>query len=200
MSINCSGWLESFTGAVSGVTCRCASRLASYDEATDEIVRLLQMVRDSENSVWWVGNGGSSAICSHLSHDLINKLAIRSHVLNDAALITCITNDYGYNEVYLRPLQVLTRSGDLIVAISSSGCSQNILSVTDFARSKGLRLITLSGFDPDNPLWLCEADVSFYLPSHLYGQVEIGHEALLHAVIESLWLKEQAKAKETTSD
>lgn len=200
MSINCSDWLKSLSRAITDVTCRCASKLVNYDEAADEIIRLLHVARESDSSVWWVGNGGSLALCSHLSHDLINKLAIRSHVINDATLITCMTNDYGYNEVYQRPLQVLTRPGDMIVAISSSGCSQNILAVADLARSKGLRLITLSGFDPGNPLWLREADVALHLPSFLYGQVEIGHEALLHAVIESLWLKEQTKAKETSSD
>jgi D-sedoheptulose 7-phosphate isomerase len=193
MNLNCLGWLTDLTAALSAVACRSFSQPVSLEAATVMIAQLLQSIRSEGNAVWWVGNGGSAAICSHLSQDLVNKLGIRSSAINDAALITTMANDYGYSEVYLRPLQVLARKGDLVIAISSSGCSQNILAVTDFARDEGMRLVTLSGFASDNPLWQCPANVSLHFPSSMYGQVEIGHAALLHAVIESLWVKEQAK-------
>ena len=193
MNLNCSGWIAALAAALSAVSCRCVSRPVAFDAAADEIAALLRLIRENGNSVWWVGNGGSAAICSHLSHDLVNKLAIRSHVLTDPALMTCMANDYGYGQAYVRSLQVLARPGDLVIAISSSGCSENILLVADFARSRELSLVTLSGFATDNPLWRHEADVALHIPSHWYGQVEIGHEALLHAIVESLWGEEQRR-------
>jgi D-sedoheptulose 7-phosphate isomerase len=104
-----------------------------------------------------------------------------------------MANDYGYTQVYLRSLQVLARPGDLLFAISSSGCSENILSSARFARDQGMKLVTLSGFAVGNPLWQLDADVALYLPSNWFGQVEIGHEALLHAIVESLWREEQIR-------
>jgi D-sedoheptulose 7-phosphate isomerase len=192
MSLNCSDWISALGTALASVKCRCKDCPVDLETATEEVARLFRTVRHAGASIWLVGNGGSAAVCSHLSHDLVNKLAIRSHTLNDAALLTCMANDYGFDHGYLRPLQIMARPGDLVIAISSSGRSTNILSVADYAVSQGLGLITLSGFEEENPLWLHDAAVSFYLPSNLYGQVEIGHEALLHATIEAIWLEEKA--------
>ena len=187
-------WLKDFNESVHSTRCKVEGREASLHEGFVAAESLLGAIREAEGTVWWVGNGGSSALCSHLSQDVLNKLRIRSLVLNDPALLTCMANDFGYENVYSRPLELLVRPGDLLIAISSSGKSANILACAELARRKGMKLISLSGFDASNPLWHAPADIAFYLPSTLYGQVEVGHETLVHSILETMWLNDKARA------
>ncbi len=184
-------WIEELNTVLNRVECSIKGNLIPMEEAFSVLESLLLKVRTENSSVWWVGNGGSASICSHLSQDMLNKLKIRSMPLNDPSLMTCMSNDFGYENVFKRPLELLASEGDLLIAISSSGNSQNIVSCAEMAVQKGLHLVTLSGFSSDNCLWTGKSDISFYLPSNFYGIIEVGHEALLHAVIESLFFKEQ---------
>lgn len=184
-------WLETL-GTIGAVTkCRVAGRDATLVDGYARIGELFSATRAGQGTVWWVGNGGSCAICSHLAQDALNKLSVRSQVLSDPSLMTCMANDFGYAEVYSRPLRRLVRPGDCLVAISSSGNSQNIVNCADFALEVGLGLITLSAFGEDNKLWSHMSDVALFLPMRLYGLVEVGHEALLHAAIECQFLAEK---------
>jgi D-sedoheptulose 7-phosphate isomerase len=185
-------WMKDLNKHLRSVTCHQKRRPVPLTRAFQIAKQLLQEAHRRKASVWWVGNGGSSALCSHLSQDLLNKWGVRSQTLSDASLLTCMANDYGYGQVYARPLKILSKPGDLLIAISSSGKSENILASARWALENKMGLITLSGFDRNNPLWTLPANLSFHLPSSLYGQVEIGHETLLHAVIETEWLKKFA--------
>ncbi len=151
---------------------------------------LIKKTIESGASVWWVGNGGSAAISSHLSQDMLNKLGARSFYLGDSSLMTCMANDFGYENVYAKPLEKLVNSKDLLIAISSSGNSKNIIRCVELARRKGMNVIALSGFKETNTLWNIEVNVSFFVSADLYGIVEVSHEAILHSVIESLWQEE----------
>jgi D-sedoheptulose 7-phosphate isomerase len=186
-------WLDALSGIAAATSCRIAGRKTALDAGLAAVAGLLRETRAAGGSVWWVGNGGSCAMCSHLSQDVMNKLGLRSQVLSDPSLMTCMANDFGYAEVYARPLARLARPGDLLIAISSSGNSPNILACADYAAGAGLRLVTLSAFDPGNQLWARPADAAFHLSFNLYGLAEVGHEALLHAAIECLFLSEQQK-------
>jgi D-sedoheptulose 7-phosphate isomerase len=186
-------WLEELNAAVATTKCRVNGHAVPLGRGLDAIALEFREVDTRNAAVWWVGNGGSAAVCAHLSLDLLNTLGLRSTALTDAAMLSCMANDYGYPEVYKQPLTVLTRPGDLLVAISSSGRSENILRCADFASEKGLRLITLSALHLDNPLWKHDADVAVYLPCTLYGQAEAGHQSLLHSVIETMWLEGQSQ-------
>lgn len=184
-------WLNALGEIRAATRSKVADKAASLEEACAAVASLLRGIRTHGGTVWWVGNGGSCAICSHLSQDVMNKLSLRSQVLSDPSLLTCMANDFGYAEVYARSLARLSRQGDLLIAISSSGNSANILACADLVTKQGLRLITLSAFSEDNLLWGHQADVAFHLPVTLYGLAEVGHEALLHAVIECLHLAEK---------
>lgn len=184
------GWLTDFNDVLMKSRCRLNVKDADLEVGFNAIAALLTDLRARNGALWWVGNGGSSAICSHLSQDALNKLSIRSSVLSDASLMTCMANDYGYAHIYSKPLEKMAQKGDMLIAISSSGRSENILNCVRFANENGLKLVTLSAFDEGNPLWHSEADVSLYLPTKLYGHAEVGHEALLHAVLETLYLRE----------
>lgn len=186
-------WLETLGTIAAAAKCRMDGRAAPLAAGYERIMGLFRATRERQGTIWWVGNGGSCAICSHLAQDALNKLAVRSQVLSDPALMTCMANDFGYAEVYSRPLRRLARPGDCLVAISSSGNSQNIVNCADFAVEAGLGLVTLSAFGEDNSLWNHTSDVALYLPLSLYGLAEVGHEALLHAAIECQYLAEKGE-------
>lgn len=184
-------WFEQLHSTILSARAKVGGREATLADGLKAAGEELVSARERQASVWWVGNGGSSALCAHLSQDLLNKLSLRSMAMADAALLTCMANDFGYPEVYARPLRTLIRPGDLLIAISSSGRSANILNAVQAAAERQLRVITLSAFKDDNPLWKHPAAVSFYVDCSLYGHAEVGHGALLHSVIETLWLKER---------
>jgi len=103
------------------------------------------------NTIFWCGNGGSASESSHLAVELIgrfknNRNPLPSISLNsDSTAITCIANDFGYDQVYARQLDGLAKQGDLLVALSTSGKSENILNVLKVARAKGVTSISLLG-------------------------------------------------------
>lgn len=177
-------WMSELGHVLATVKCACSGLQVEMPQAVSVVKQLLQSVKEHNGTVWWIGNGGSVTIGSHLSQDLINKLKIKSSVLTDASLLTCFANDFGYENIYARPLEVLLGKNDLLIAISSSGNSANILKAATVALDKGARLITLSGFGSENKLRLLNASVDFYLPSSSYGIVETGHLALMHALID----------------
>lgn len=186
---NSQEWLETLKDAIDGVKCKTGNIRASFNDTADVMKKLFKAAIIHKHSIFWVGNGGSAGICSHLSQDMMNKLGIKSYCFNDPSLMTCMTNDYGYKNVYARPLALYASENDILIAISSSGNSENILNAVEAANKKNMRIITLSGFKGDNKLWNSNSDTSFLIISDLFGIVEVSHEALLHGVIETLWLE-----------
>ncbi len=154
-------------------------------------VKLLHKVKKQNKKVFFIGNGGSAAIASHQALDLWNHGGIQSYSFNDSALLTGISNDYGFENVFARPFDEFSSEGDLLIAISSSGRSKNIISAVQVAIKKGCKIIGFSGFDKNNPLSLL-SNLSFYVPSHSYGIVETVHFLLTHAIIDQV-----AKSKKT---
>lgn len=150
-------------------------------EACDRIGKL----RLVGGKVLFVGNGGSAAIASHHANDFSRNGGVRAMAFNDGALITCLANDFGYEEAFAEAVRVHGDQSDVLVAISSSGKSPNILHAVLEARKLGLFTITFSGFSPDNPLTGL-GHLNFYVPSDSYGIVETAHLLLLHAVVERL--------------
>jgi D-sedoheptulose 7-phosphate isomerase len=135
-------------------------------------------------TVWFAGNGGSAAIASHMATDFWKNGGIRALAFNDASLLTCLANDCGYERVFEKPLGMFARRGDVLVAISSSGRSENILRAVAAARRRGAAGLTFSGFRPDNPLRR-RGDLNFYVPAREYGPVEIAHNALIHCLLDA---------------
>jgi len=131
----------------------------------------------------FVGNGGSSAIASHMAIDYTKNGGMRSLAFNDAASLTCLSNDLGYDQVFAKQITMHAREGDLLIAISSSGRSANIISAVEAARRVGCSVITLSGFGAENPLRM-QGDLNFYVPSDQYGFVEISHLTVCHAALD----------------
>jgi len=135
--------------------------------------------------IFFIGNGGSNSICSHMMEDYAKIAKYPTFSFSDAALITCFANDYGYENAMAEWLKIHFTSGDLLVAISSSGNSANINNAVDFVKSKNGSIITLSGFDKNNKL-IGKGNINFWLDSKSYGIVECYHQVLLHAILDEI--------------
>lgn len=155
-------------------------------EALREVRALAMRAHHRGNKVIFIGNGGSAAIASHMAVDWTKNGGIRSIALNDAPTLTCLGNDFGYENVFSKQLEYHAQNGDVVVIISSSGKSPNILNAAGQAFAMGLDKITFTGMRPANKLrrtglW------NFYVPCMDYGLVEISHLALLHSIVTVRW-------------
>lgn len=155
----------------------------ALDEACNRVRQTARQVHGGGNKIIFIGNGGSAAIASHLAIDFSKNGGMRSVALNDASALTCLGNDLGYESVFAKQIEIHGRPGDLLVAISSSGRSRNILSAVAAARSCSCGVVTFSGFEEDNELRRM-GDVNFYVASSEYGFVEIAHLGLCHAILD----------------
>ena len=155
----------------------------SQGEAVTMIIGWARATHASGRKLMFVGNGGSAGICSHMATDYSKNGGMRSLAFNDGSMLTCLGNDLGYENVFAKQLDLHAVDGDLLIAISSGGKSRNILEAVGVARRRGCRVVTLSGFGADNPLRKL-GDVNFYLGSDQYGYVEVGHLAILHAILD----------------
>lgn len=153
------------------------------DDAISQAVEVSCAVRSRKGRVMFVGNGGSAGIASHMTTDWLKNGGFSALCFNDASQLTCLGNDLGYDRVFSVPIEQHGREGDLLIAISSSGKSANILAAVAAARRINANVITLSGFEGDNPLRR-EGDINFWLPDGHYGFVEIGHLAICHAILD----------------
>lgn len=138
--------------------------------------------------VFFIGNGGSAAIASHMAIDFWKNLKIEAFSFSDSSLLTCISNDFGYDYVFAKPIEFFANKKDTLVSISSSGKSKNILKAVGAAKAKGSSVITLSGFDKNNPL-RPQGICNFYVPANEYGLVEVGHQYVCHYIADILMQK-----------
>ena len=132
-----------------------------------------------------VGNGGSAAMASHVAVDFTKAAGIRAVNFNEANLITCFANDYGYENWVAKALEAYADKGDLVILISSSGKTQNILNAAEKGNEMGLSVITVSGFLPNNPLRKL-GDLNLWVDSTEYNIVEMTHHVWLVAIIDYL--------------
>lgn len=177
--------LIDFTNVLSAGVFTQQSQENSNNSAINDIVQLLKQIQSSGNRVYLIGNGGSAAIAGHICTDLINVCKVTAQVIHDAPQLTCFCNDYGYSHGYARQLDILARPKDLLIAISSSGKSENIINAVAVAQTKKMNVFTLTGFDGDNPLRK-QGNWNYWLESQQYGQLEIGHLFLLHHICDQM--------------
>ena len=141
----------------------------------------LSKLKDTSGSLYIIGNGGSAGVASHAATDFFNVAKIKTFTLHESSLLTCMTNDFGYENAFARILDQVINKSDVLIAISSSGNSINIRNAVDIAKKHHAIIITLSGFSEDNPLRRM-GNINIWLNSDDYGFVEIGHQFLLHNI------------------
>jgi D-sedoheptulose 7-phosphate isomerase len=167
-------------------TMQCTGGQGQVLERSVAYERTLEIALEASGrggKLMFVGNGGSAGIASHMAIDFSKNGGMPALCFNDGAALTCLANDFGYEEVFARQLQFHARRGDVLFAISSSGSSPNILRAVEVAREIGCQVITISGFRADNPLRTL-GDVNFHVGACEYGIVEVAHTALIHAVVD----------------
>ena len=158
--------------------------LDSVDNSDLEaVVNLINKVVKNNKKIITVGNGGSASIASHLVVDFINAAKIKAISFNESSIITCFSNDYGYENWVSKALDCYAESGDLIILISSSGQSENMLVAAKKAETMGADVVTLSGFSSENPLRKL-GDINLWVDSDQYNIVEMTHHVWLLAVID----------------
>ena len=135
---------------------------------------LCLQVRARGSKLIFAGNGASATISSHAATDFTQHANVRAIAFNDHSLITAFGNDYGYDQWIARALEAYANKDDVVVLISSSGKSSNIVNAAAYAREQGLQLVTFSGFSPNNPLRNMGTP-SFWADSCAYNVVESVH-------------------------
>jgi len=155
----------------------------TLDAAFVKVCEICHGAHESGNKVMFIGNGGSMGIATHMAVDFSKNGGMRATAFGDGAMLTCLGNDLGYENVFAHQIESHGRLGDVLIAISSSGKSPNILKGVEAARSRGGKVVTFSGFHEDNPLRKA-GDVNFYVRATEYGFVEVAHQAIIHAILD----------------
>ena len=151
----------------------------------DEAAELLLSTKRNRSVIYLVGNGGSSAIAEHMAIDFTKNAGLRAMAVSGSPMVTTFSNDYGYEKVFQKALESFADEGDVLIAISSSGTSMNILNACDEARKRKMTIITFSAFEGDNPL-RGKGDLNFWVNSKAFGYVEIIHNLLIHYINDAI--------------
>ena len=159
-----------------------SNTLKPNDQLIKQIVdtkNILIQTKKDKGKVIICGNGGSAAIASHVSVDLTKNANIRSINFNEADLITCLANDYGYEKWIEKAIDFYGDNKDVLILISASGKSKNMINACTAARNKKIsKIITLTGNERDNPLSKL-GDINFYIDSKSYNFIENTHQIWL---------------------
>lgn len=162
--------------------------------AIDGVVEALLAARADDRAIFVLGNGGSAATASHLVNDLAGGMPTSSRrfrifsLVDNAALLSAVANDYGYEHVFVRQLEGVLRPRDVVIAISASGNSRNVVRAVAHAKAVGAITIGLTGFDGGQLRRLVEIDVHVPTDHGEYGPAEDAHLALAHVITNYLRL------------
>jgi D-sedoheptulose 7-phosphate isomerase len=153
--------------------------------AFDVIIKKFKAAGVKNKKLIFIGNGGSASVSGHMSENCTKVGKIRAINFNDGPFLTCLSNDYSFEQVFEKAIEFHADKDDILIAISSSGNSMNIRNGVLAAKKKKCFTITLSGFKPNNPLSKM-ADINIYAPTNNYGVTEITHEAILHYLLDRI--------------
>jgi len=178
-------YLERLFRCLETAVCDFDGVTLDYTTFMQQMVARFYALHGTPHKLFFIGNGGSAGISMHMNTDFLKNGRISTHSMHDPATLTCLANDYGYDEVFSRQLAMAGGKGDLLVAISSSGRSENILRAARLMHELGGQVLTFTGFAPDNPLRQL-GDANFYVPCSAYGIVESIHQLVLQQAVDEL--------------
>lgn len=164
----------------------------NYEEGIERLLNMFTEHKQKQSQLFFIGNGGSSAIASHMTADFMKNGGMKTYSLYDNAVTTCMGNDYGYESIFSKPMEFLVKEDDLVVAISSSGNSVNICNAIEIAKDKRAEIITFTGFKPDNKVRQM-GDINVYVPSERYGIVESIHNLILQQIVDLIMERDGVK-------
>ena len=149
----------------------------------NQTVELIKKKIASNNTIYVIGNGGSASIASHVSVDFMKVAKVKSANFNNANLITCFANDYGHENWVKEAIKAYCQKDDLIILISSSGTSLNIVNAAQFCNQNNYDLVTLTGFEENNPVSKL-GKINFHINSKNYNYVEMTHHIILVSIVD----------------
>tara|TARA_Y100000766_G_scaffold194810_1_gene167495 strand:- start:328 stop:876 length:549 start_codon:yes stop_codon:yes gene_type:complete len=149
----------------------------------DRSVKLILKCKRNNGKVFIVGNGGSSSIASHVSVDFAKVANVPSNTFNNANLITCFANDYGHENWIKEAIKAYTQKNDILILISSSGNSKNIINAAKYCNENNVPLITFSGFDKENNLAKL-GNINIHINSKNYNYIEMSHHIILVSIVD----------------
>jgi len=181
-------WLQGYFNTLCDLQLNVAvtnlsQEVVSIEKGYQSYIQWIQSAHHQGAKVMFIGNGGSAGIASHVAIDYSKNGHIRSMAFSDASALTCLSNDLGYDNVFAKQIEFHGHSKDVLIAISSSGKSKNILQAVAAARKLGCQVVTFSGFEANNPLRQL-GDLNFYVASQSYGFVEVAHLGLIHSILD----------------
>lgn len=152
----------------------------------DTLDNFSKIIKNTKGKIIILGNGGSNAIAAHIAEDYSKALKKPTLSFSDSPRITCYANDYGYDDAFKYFLVDFAQRNDLIILISSSGNSKNIVNCATYCIENAIPFITLTGFSRTNTLKNISdkyALLNIWVNSENYGIVELSHETFLHSII-----------------
>lgn len=159
--------------------------ISHFDQvAATAVVDRIKLIHQQGGRVFVFGNGGSASIASHAVVDFNKAAGVKALCMTDPAMLTCFSNDFGYENAYAMALEQHGTAQDLVIVISSSGQSENMIRVAKMAKQLSCGLVTFSGFAADNPLRSL-GDENFFCPLSKYNMVENSHQVWLLAIIDA---------------
>ena len=180
--------IELLSSKVNTLESLLSSLISDHGQEFEICAKIFADTLRNGNTIFWCGNGGSASESSHLAVELIgrfknNRNPLPSISLNsDSTALTCIANDFGYEYIYSRQLDGLAKEGDLLIALSTSGKSQNIINVLKTARTKGVTSISLLGKGGGEAI--NESDHSITIKSEETARIQELHLLIGHTFCE----------------
>ena len=149
-----------------------------------KIKQTLDLIRTCRNKIYFFGNGASAAFANHMALDFSKNGKILSRSLSDSTMLTALANDYSYEQAMLEYLKIEgVNKDDLVITISSSGNSPNVVAVLNYCKANNIKTLALSGLKNDNKS-IVLSDYSIYVPMKTYGMVECIHQIFLHLILD----------------
>lgn len=167
-------------------------KLAALEPAIEKLCHALMACWKSGGKAMFAGNGGSAADSMHFAEELIirfhkNRSALAAVALCDPTIITCAGNDFGYDSIFERQVEGLGKKGDVLVVMTTSGNSENLIRAVKLAKSRGIVTVAMAGKDGGKIKGLC--DIELIVPSQITHHVQEGHKLIYHAVCQ--WVDTQ---------
>lgn len=161
----------------------CEGEKVPLTRAIDFCIERIRKTNNSDGLMFFCGNGASATMAEHMSHDWFQNGKINTYTCSETAHITAISNDLSYEDVFAYRVERMLTKRDILVTISASGNSANIIKAIWAAKKKGAFVITVSGKSPDNTS-VKMGNLVFYVPLDTYGLVESSHAVLLHCILD----------------
>ena len=149
---------------------------------TDNLIKASKIISNvKKNKIILIGNGGSAAICGHMATDFSKCHGIRAINFASDSFLTCFSNDYGYKNWAKKALEIFCDKNDIVILISSSGESDNIILAADYCKNNRVKLITMTGFIKGNRLNKY-GNINFWVDSKTYNHIEMTHHIILTSI------------------